>query len=84
MPQTGRGLKQRYPHKKKSICFAPLRRVGHKMQEREKVRPGEGLKVGRVEVVVPATVDEEVEAINGDQIRERVLIVHSTQWHYSH
>lgn len=54
------------------------------MQEREKVRPGEGLKVGRVEVVVPATVDEEVEAINGDQIRERVLIVHSTQWHYSH
>jgi len=51
---------------------------------RERKRPGQGLKEGGVKVVVPATVDEEVEAINGDQIRERVLIVHSTQWRYLH
>lgn len=42
------------------------------------------MKEGRVEVVVPATVDEEVEAINGDQVGERVLVVHSTQWRYLH
>lgn len=67
------------------LVTVPLNMVKKKIEaERERERPGEGLKEWGVELVVPATVDEEVEAINGDQIRERVLIVHSTQWRYLH
>jgi hypothetical protein len=35
-------------------------------------------------VVVPATVDEEVEAIDGDYVRQRVLVVHSAQRSHLH
>jgi len=47
-------------------------------------QPGKGLKEGRVEVIVPTTVDEDVERINGNQVRERVFIVYSTKWCYLH
>lgn len=32
-----------------------------------------------VEEVVPSAVDEEVEAVDGEKVRERVLVVYSAQ-----
>ena len=34
----------------------------------EKEGPGEELEQRRIEVVVPSTIDEEVEAVDGDQV----------------
>jgi len=47
-------------------------------------QPEKWLKERRVEVIVPTTVNEDVERINGNQVRERVFIVYSTKWCYLH
>lgn len=51
----------------KRVIFIVMRgtHLREKARKRRK-KPGERLKERRVEVVVPATVNEEVEAINGD------------------
>ena len=48
-------------------------------RERERERLGQRLKNGGVEMVVPATVDEEVEAIDGDQVGEWILTVDAAE-----
>lgn len=48
-------------------------------QRVEGEKPGERLEKRWVKEIVPATVDEEVEAIDGDQVRERILVVNSAQ-----
>ncbi|GMN71117.1 hypothetical protein TIFTF001_055511 [Ficus carica] len=42
------------------------------------------MKNGRVEVVVPATVDEEAEAVDGDQVRQWILVVDAAERRYLH
>lgn len=45
---------------------------------------GKGLEKSRVEEVIPATVYEEVEAVDRDQVRQRVLVEHSAQRSHLH
>lgn len=47
-------------------------------------RPGEGLEEGGIEVVVPAAVDEEGEAVDGDEVGERVLVVDAAERRHLH
>lgn len=35
-------------------------------------------------MVVPATINEEIEAVDGDEVAQRVLVVHSAQWSHLH
>ena len=46
--------------------------------------PGERLEEGGVEVVGPAAVEEEVEAVDGDEVGEGVLVVDAAEGRHLH
>ena len=47
-------------------------------------KPGERLEEVDVEKIVPAAVDQEVESVNGDEVREGILAVDATQGRHLH
>ena len=54
------------------------------MIRKKKRKPGEWLKKRRIKMVIPTAINEEIKAINGNQVRKWVIIENSTQWSYSH